>query len=230
MVAAGFRLRKIRTAQTLGEKLRRARKRKGVDLVEAELATKVRAKYLEALESGDFELLPNDIYTKGFLSAYAQYLGLEAKNIAEFYDLERSSRKSDDDQTFTSLKLIREKSLVITPKLIVVCLAAVFCLSAIVYIILQVLNFASVPRLVIDSPNRDLIVESETIEVIGLTDPGVNLRINKEPIPVASDGKFQQEISLQNGLNTVIVTASNKANKEASKVVIVEKKTKTAEK
>jgi len=230
MVAAGFTRRKIRTVQTLGEKLSRARKRKGVDLIEAELATKVRAKYLEALESGDFEFLPNDIYTKGFLTVYAQYLGLDAKKIAELYDLERSSRKSEDDQTFLTAKPVKEKSLVITSKMVVICLAALFCLSAVVYIVFQVLSFASVPRLVIDSPNRDLIVESETIKIIGVTDPGVNLRINKEAIPVTSDGKFEREVTLQSGLNTIIVTATNKANKEASKVVIVERKVKTAEK
>lgn len=229
MVAAGFTLRKIRTAQTLGEKLCRARKRKGVDLIEAELETKIRAKYLEALESGDFELLPNDIYTKGFLTVYAQYLGLDAKNVTELYDMEKSSRNREVDQTFSVVKMIKEKSLVVTPKLIIICLAIVFCLSAVTYIILQVLNFASVPRLAIDSPNRDMVVESETIEVAGLTDPGVNLKINKEPIPVASDGKFIREVSLQNGINTIVISATNKANKEASKIVIVEKKVKTAE-
>lgn len=229
MVAAGFTLRKIRTAQTLGEKLRRARKRKGADLIEAELETKVRAKYLDALESGDFELLPNDIYTKGFLTVYAEYLGLDAKNITDLYDMERSSRKPEDDETFSSAKPLKERSLVVTPKLIIICLVSVFCLCAVVYIIFQVLNFASVPRLVVDSPNKNLIVESETIEVAGLTDPGVNLKINKEPIPVASDGRFVREVSLQNGINTIIITATNKANKEASKVVVVEKKVKTAE-
>ena len=66
MVAAGFTFRKIRTSQTLGEKLRRARKKKGVDLVGAELETKVRAKYLESLELEDFDLVAERYLREGF--------------------------------------------------------------------------------------------------------------------------------------------------------------------
>ena len=229
MVAAGFTLKKIRTAQTLGEKLRRARKRLGVDLVEAELATKVRAKYLEALENGDFELLPNEIYVKGFLFAYTNYLGLEAKKMEELYDMETLSRKTDNPDVLTSVKPVKERSLVVTPKLLIVAMAIVFCLSAVVYIIFQVIGFASVPSLAINSPSKDVVIEDEAVKVSGQTDPGVKLKINKESISVASDGSFQQEVSLQNGINTIIVSAVNKANKEAIKTLVVERKIKTAE-
>ncbi len=229
MIAAGFTLRRIRTVQTLGEKMRRARKRKGIDLVEAELATKIRAKYLEALESGDFELLPNDVYVKGFLTVYAQYLGLDPNKVEELYDMEKSARRLDDPELFSSSKPIKERALIFTPKLAVIIFAVLFCISAVIYIIFQVLSFASVPRLAIDSPSKDMVTESEAIKVVGTTDPGVNLNINKEPISLTSDGKFQQEISLQKGLNTIVISAKNKANKESSKVFVVERKTKTAE-
>ncbi len=230
MTAAGFNLHKIRTVHTLGEKLRRARKRKGVDLIEAELSTKVRAKYLEALENEDFDLLPNDIYTKGFLATYAEYLGLEPEKIAGLWQQQKLGKNSFHQDEFRTDSIIKERTFVITPKVIAIFAGAVFCLSAVVYIILQVVSFASVPKLAIDSPSKDMVVESDQILVAGKTDAGVNLAVNKQPITVNFDGRFQQQIALQTGLNTIIITATNKANKEESKVFVVERKTKTAEK
>lgn len=63
----------------IGNSLREARVRRGVDFAEAELATKIRGKYLHALEEEQFELLPADTYVKGFLRTYADYLGLDGQ-------------------------------------------------------------------------------------------------------------------------------------------------------
>ena len=63
----------------IGSSLKEARLRQGVDLNEAEAATKVRAKYLRALEDERFEILPAQTYVKGFLRAYADYLGLDGQ-------------------------------------------------------------------------------------------------------------------------------------------------------
>ena len=53
--------------------------RRGVDFAQAELATKIRGKYLRALEDEQFELLPAETYVKGFLRNYAEYLGLDGQ-------------------------------------------------------------------------------------------------------------------------------------------------------
>jgi len=53
--------------------------RRGVDFAQAELATKIRGKYLRALEDEQFELLPAQTYVKGFLRTYAEYLGLDGQ-------------------------------------------------------------------------------------------------------------------------------------------------------
>lgn len=229
MVAAGFTFRRIRTSQTLGEKLRRARKKKGVDLLEAELQTKVRAKYLESLEREDFDLLPNDIYVKGFLTAYCQYLGLDSEKMLKLYKQQKLAHKSIKDDSFSLPKVQSQKSITITPKLAIMVLVIIFCLSAVVYISAQVLSFASAPKLVVSEPGHDLVVEDENIRVKGETNPGVTLKINKEPIVVSPNGQFESDITLQKGINTIIITASSKSNKEASKVIVVERKIKTAE-
>jgi hypothetical protein len=63
----------------IGNSLREARVRRGVELAQAEQATKIRTKYLRALEEERFELLPSETYVKGFLRTYADYLGLDGQ-------------------------------------------------------------------------------------------------------------------------------------------------------
>jgi cytoskeleton protein RodZ len=63
----------------IGNSLREARSRRQIELPQAELATKIRVKYLRALEEERFETLPSQTYVKGFLRTYADYLGLDGQ-------------------------------------------------------------------------------------------------------------------------------------------------------
>lgn len=63
----------------IGISLREARLRQQLELPEVEQATKIRGKYLRALEEEQFEVLPATTYVKGFLRAYADYLGLDGQ-------------------------------------------------------------------------------------------------------------------------------------------------------
>jgi cytoskeletal protein RodZ len=61
----------------IGNSLREARLRQGLDLARVEDDTKIRARYLQALEDERFDVLPAETYVKGFLRTYAEYLGLD---------------------------------------------------------------------------------------------------------------------------------------------------------
>jgi cytoskeletal protein RodZ len=63
----------------IGTSLREARTRRQIDLAQAEQATKIRARYLRALEDERFDQLPAQTYVKGFLRTYADYLGLDGQ-------------------------------------------------------------------------------------------------------------------------------------------------------
>ena len=63
----------------IGNSLREARTRRSIDFNQAEQATKIRARYLRALEDERFEQLPSQTYVKGFLRTYADYLGLDGQ-------------------------------------------------------------------------------------------------------------------------------------------------------
>ena len=63
----------------IGNSLREARLRQGFELPRVEADTKIRAKYLRALEEERFEVLPGETYVKGFLRTYSEYLGLDGQ-------------------------------------------------------------------------------------------------------------------------------------------------------
>lgn len=69
----------------IGDILKEARERKGKTLSQAEEETKIRVKYLEALENETFQEIPGQVYVKGFLNNYASYLGLDAQEIVRLY-------------------------------------------------------------------------------------------------------------------------------------------------
>src|ERR1700757_55015 len=69
----------------IGETLRDARMRARIDVSEIEAKTKIRAKYLRALENEEWSLLPGPTFVKSFLRTYAQALGLDGKALVEQY-------------------------------------------------------------------------------------------------------------------------------------------------
>lgn len=77
----------------IGDQLRETRMRNRIDITEVEAATKIRAKYLRALENEEWDLLPGPTFVKTFLRTYADYLGLDARSLVEEYRsrYERSS-------------------------------------------------------------------------------------------------------------------------------------------
>ena len=70
----------------IGSSLREARERQGLDITELELQTKVRSKYLRALEDEHFDQLPAHTYIKGFLRTYADALGLDGQLYVDEYN------------------------------------------------------------------------------------------------------------------------------------------------
>jgi len=69
----------------IGETLREARMRAKIDVADVEASTKIRAKYLRALENEEWRLLPGPTFVRTFLRTYADYLGLDSKLLVEEY-------------------------------------------------------------------------------------------------------------------------------------------------
>src|SRR3954471_21496297 len=80
----------------IGETLRETRMRRRIDMTQVEAATKIRAKYLRALENEEWDLLPGPTFVKTFLRTYAEYLDLDPRLLVEEYR-QRYERPSTQD-------------------------------------------------------------------------------------------------------------------------------------
>jgi helix-turn-helix protein/uncharacterized protein DUF4115 len=67
----------------IGTSLREARMRARIDITEVESATKIRARYLRAIENEEWDALPGPVYIKSFLRTYADYLGLDGRLLVD---------------------------------------------------------------------------------------------------------------------------------------------------
>lgn len=95
--------------QSIGERLEEARKRKGITVREAAEATKIRGDYINSFESNTFKINIPDIYTRGFIRSYANYLKLDVDKIITDYNAhllgEGKSPRRDSREFFGRLEL-----------------------------------------------------------------------------------------------------------------------------
>ena len=133
-------------APSLPERLYAARERKGVDLYRAERDTKIRARYLGALERGDYKELPGAVYTKGFLRNYALYLGLDPDEVLAQWRRERGDGKEQPPAIVVPRPIAApRKGMTFSPGIVVAALLTVVIVAFGVYLGVQVLRFAKPP-------------------------------------------------------------------------------------
>jgi cytoskeleton protein RodZ len=93
----------------IGTTLREARIRARIDISEVEAKTKIRAKYLRAIENEEWDLLPGPVYVKSFLRTYGDFLGVDSRLLVDEYK-RRYERPADSDlRPITPLGRERER-------------------------------------------------------------------------------------------------------------------------
>ncbi|MCX6767018.1 MAG: DUF4115 domain-containing protein [Candidatus Moranbacteria bacterium] len=217
----GFTQKKIHS-YTLGEQLKNLRSEGRVTLFEVSRETKIPVKYIEMIEEGKYEKIPPDVYVKGFLRAYAEFLGIEPKKIIKLYEREKDIKKNLNGGEKKSPKMKKKTRLshfVVTPRIIIAVSVAVVVIGGFSYLYSQIGRFAAVPRLVITSPASDENIPGNSISVSGYTDEDAKLTINGQPVLVSDKGEFKEDILLQSGVNSITISALNRFNKEISKTV-----------
>jgi cytoskeletal protein RodZ len=228
MINSGFTKKRVGTL-TLGEKLRKLRSDRRMSLNEVSRVTKIQIVYLERLEEGMYDKLPADVYVKGFLRSYAEFLGVDEEILVKLYEKEKGIKKNlekrkNPGSPKLKMETINISSFVFTPKKIALALSFLFVVSAFVYLYKEIGSFASTPRLVVLSPQADTQIDGNSISVEGITDKDDSLFINDQPILVNDDGKFKEMITMQPGVNIINVKSVNKFEKAATETVRVQSK------
>jgi cytoskeletal protein RodZ len=203
-------------APGLPERLLAARERKGVDLYRAERDTKIRVRYLAALERGDYRELPGAVYTKGFLRNYALYLGLDPDDVLLQWRRERGdSREPQAVITVPRPIAAPRKGLTFSPSLVVFALMTVAVLAFAAYLGVQLLRFAKPPTIAVTDPKAAVIdVDESATEYVlrGTSNAGATISIatpGRDPYSVSADadGKWNASVELRRGRNQFEVTA-----------------------
>lgn len=220
-------------AQGLPERLLAARERKGVDLYRAERDTKIRARYLAALERGDYRELPGAVYTKGFLRNYALYLGLDPDDVLLQWRRERGGGKEAPTVITVPRPIAApRKSLTFSPSLIVFALLTIGVLIFAGYLGVQLLRFAKPPVLAVTSPATAVIEVDEdasTYLLRGTTSPGATVTIatpgrGPQNVTAGADGDWTASVELRRGRNEFEVSAvdpeTGKRSEESFALVI----------
>ena len=218
----GFTKKKI-NSYTLGEQLKKMRSDGRVTLHEVSRETKIPVKYLAMIEEGDCENLPPDVYVKGFLKSYAEYLGVDHQKLIALYlrdkdiknNLEKNIRKEKTP------KIFRVPRFIVTPKMITAAIVFLIAASGFYYLYREIGRFAALPRLVVAEPMGDTSVEGNSITISGFTDQDAKLTINDQPVMVKDSGEFQENLLLQEGVNSINISSVNRFGKTAMRMLNV---------
>ena len=86
----------------IGDLLRRERERQNLSIKDIEKATSIRALYIDAIEKGEYKTLPGEVYAKGFVRNYANYLKLNANEIVSGFNEEMHPQEELQDAAGSS--------------------------------------------------------------------------------------------------------------------------------
>jgi cytoskeletal protein RodZ len=146
----------------LPERLYAAREQKGVDLYRAERDTKIRARYLAALERGEYGELPGDVYTKGFLRNYALYLGLDPDEVVGQWRRERGNVAAPKPVISVPQPIAQPRpGLQFSPGIVVAALLTILIAGVGVWLGSQVMRFAKPPTLAVTNPREATVAMDE---------------------------------------------------------------------
>lgn len=212
----GFVMRKLdRVPKTLGEKLRALRRGKGVTLDIVERDTHIQRRYLEALEHGRYEELPEPMYARNFIRAYARVLEADEQYFIELY--EEECGRCD---LLTPMRLprqrVRKGSLFNLPRAVTTALITSAMLVVVGYFVWQVTELTRPPEVVLYAPTDGMATVDALLPVRGEVLKGeVTLTINDEPVVVNADNTFARTVDLERGLNVIKVEAKRRYSRTA---------------
>jgi len=205
---------------SLGDSLRQQREKRGITLDQAAADTRIREKFLKALEDGDLQSLPGAVYTKGFLRNYAEYLGLDDEESVVQFHQERGGPPAETKRRFAPMKPVGGRSLVFTPTVFVPVVVIGLIVLFVGYLYYQFTSFAVAPALDVTEPATDAIAQDASFIVKGHTVPAGRVTIQVFPGPLtladihpAADGTFSAPVTLTAGSNHIVVEVLDPSGK-----------------
>jgi len=203
-------------SEDIAREFRRIREERGVSVQEASKQLRINKKYIEILEDGEYDLLPAGTYGGSFLREYAKYLGINNKEILDYFQQKKESKKNERKDSLFVQKTTRGFYFLSIPKIVKNSLIIISVLVCLVYLGFYLNRIISAPILKVSTPDDNISISSFNIEINGFVDLDAELRINGQLILPEADGSFKKEVDLKTGLNTVTIKAKKKYSSEST--------------
>ncbi len=205
-------------ADTISEQLRAARQERNIKIEKAARETRISLKHLNALEKGQFDLLPKGLYGKNYLIEYATYLRLDAKRLADLYENEVRPVKAVTSRELFDVQVIKSHYFLSFPKILRGLIIAVLVFVVVLYVVFRLKSIITPPYLNIITPVDNTALFVSNVELKGVTEAETQISINGEQLISDSSGNFSKAIGLKKGINFITVTAKKKYGSEKTEI------------
>jgi len=203
--------------QTVGQILHAQREKKKLTLEDIHKFVKIHPKYLSALENDDYSVFSDKVHAKGFLKIYADFLELDVERMLAFWRREYEGgfeREHKKERRKYDLKVLDSPKIRLTPSILFTAVAGILITVFFAYLFFQYKNYSGAPSLEVLSPENNIIVVTDVLDITGKTERDSVLFINNQRVILNMDGSFATSIRLSEGINTLSLKAVNKLGKE----------------
>jgi len=196
----------------LSQRLHNERLLKKLSIEDAAAATKIKPRFLAAIERGEYNKLPSPAYAQGFVRNYASFLGLPKSEVTAFFrrefDMYRAVKVLPDSfakrQAFSPIRIRLQQSLLILVLLFILFLG---------YLGFQYRSLLFAPSLSLTSPKQGSTT-SQDVTIAGNADSNATVSVNNQTVPLNPDGGFTKTITLFPGKTTITIKAKNRIGRE----------------
>jgi len=183
---------------TVGKLLQKTRNERGITLLQAEKHTRVRRRYLSAIEDENWTLFTSQVYIAGVIRSYSSYLGLDPEKAMAYF---RRDYEKKEHTTFKK-KLPRLQFLPETQKLVIGAFSIII-LFFVFYFGYQINLYLAPPKITIIAPEKHAFRNVEKITIVGHTQPESVVTIFGEELFPNELGIFEYDYPLKKGTNTL---------------------------
>jgi len=216
---------------TPGQIFRTYRKKKKVLLVDISEETKIPLEQLKRIENDDYSEVNDQVYMRGFVKNYSDYLGLDTEKMLAIYRRtvasqtelkrkEKGGKMSMQKRLLKALQKVNPKfKFELTPTTLISGVFTLVVLIILVYLGVQLYNFQQPPDLTVLSPLNNTVVDSDKVELTGKTEPLSVVEVNEEIVSIDTEGNFSAQVKVSEGVNTIVVRSYKNNNKDRANVI-----------
>jgi len=199
--------------KTVGEILSEERKKRGIKIEVVAEATKIRPRFLRAIEKNEFVKLPSIASAHGFIKNYAQFLGISPKFVLAIFRRDFYEDKKGRIVLRGLVNPLDAPRFLRSPRIGFFLATGIFIVGILFYLSSQYLSLMRGPHLEVITPLDQARIFSSSIEVIGKSESDAVVVINGGLTNVSPKGDFEVAIDLVEGKNIIIVEATNRLGK-----------------